>query len=56
MPDQRGSHHIMSRAGIPEIINLQPRPAGQARLYQVRQVRQVILRHGLAGEQDGEDA
>lgn len=52
---RRGSHHIFSRDGIPEIINLQPATAGRAKPYQVRQVRQLILRHRLAGEEDGEN-
>jgi len=42
----RGSHHVFSRAGVPELLNLQPRHR-HAKVYQVRQVRWVILRHGL---------
>ncbi len=45
----RGSHHIFRKAGIPEKINLQ-RDGNNAKPYQVRQVRSVILRHKLAGE------
>ena len=48
-----GSHHIFSRDGIPEILNLQPRGGGgggRAKPYQVRQVRQLIVQYGLAGE------
>jgi hypothetical protein len=52
----RGSHHIFTREGVPEILNLQPGAAGMAKPYQVRQVRQVVLRHGLAPEQDDDDA
>ena len=37
-----GSHRIFSRDGILEILNLQPRPDGTAKPYQVRQVRDVI--------------
>jgi len=36
----RGSHHIFTRNGVSEIINLQPR-GSKAKPYQVRQVRQV---------------
>jgi hypothetical protein len=43
----RGSHHIFTREGIPEILNLQSR-GGQAKPYQVRQVRGVIVGHRLA--------
>jgi hypothetical protein len=43
----RGSHHIFSRAGVDEILNLQPR-GGTAKPYQVKQVRHVILKYRLA--------
>ena len=53
-----GSHHIFSRDGVPEILNLQPRGGGEAKPYQVRQVRDVVLKYGLAqllaGEGDHE--
>jgi HicA toxin of bacterial toxin-antitoxin, len=53
----RGSHHIFTRAGIPEILNLQPR-GQQAKPYQVKQVREVIVREQLGtvieGDQDNE--
>jgi predicted RNA binding protein YcfA (HicA-like mRNA interferase family) len=45
----RGDHHIFTREGIAEILNLQPKDR-QAKLYQVRQVRNVILKHRLGGE------
>lgn len=35
----RGDHHIFTREGIIEIINLQPLPGGSAKAYQVKQVR-----------------
>lgn len=47
----RGSHHIFSRDGVEEILNLQPAGA-KAKAYQVRQVRGVILRHRLGGQDD----
>jgi virulence-associated protein VapD len=49
----RGSHHIFTRTGIPEILNLQPE-GGKAKAYQVKQVRDVILRYRLADEDDDE--
>ena len=53
-----GSHHIFSRDGVAEILNLQPRGGGEAKPYQVRQVRDVVLKYGLAqllaGEGDDE--
>jgi hypothetical protein len=45
----RGSHYIFTREGVAEILNLQPKGA-QAKAYQVKQVRQVILKYKLAGE------
>jgi predicted RNA binding protein YcfA (HicA-like mRNA interferase family) len=44
----RGSHHIFRREGVRELINLQ-REGSKAKVYQVRQVRQVIVRYGLEG-------
>ena len=48
----RGDHHIFTRSDVEEILNLQPR-GSLAKAYQVKQVRDVIVRHRLAGEQDG---
>jgi len=47
----KGSHHIFSREGVVEILNLQPKGAN-AKPYQVQQVRKVILRYHLAGDED----
>lgn len=47
----KGSHHIFTMEGIPEILNLQPKGA-KAKAYQVRQVRNVILKYRLAGGND----
>jgi hypothetical protein len=44
----RGDHHIFTQDGVPEILNLQPR-GSQAKAYQVKQVRGVIVAHRLAG-------
>lgn len=51
-----GSHRIYFRDGVREILNLQPRPDGTAKPYQVRQVRDVVLKYGLAGELGAEEA
>ena len=45
----RGSHHLFDKAGIVEIVNLQSR-SGYAKPYQVRQVRQLILKYKLGGD------
>ena len=39
----KGDHHIFSRDGVVEIINLQPLGDGKAKAYQVRQVRNIIF-------------
>ncbi|HRJ41940.1 MAG: type II toxin-antitoxin system HicA family toxin [Caldilineaceae bacterium] len=46
----RGSHHIFTQKGVEEILNLQPQGA-KAKLYQVKQVRNVILKYRMAGEE-----
>ena len=45
----RGSHHIFTKSGVEEILNLQPK-GSHAKLYQVKQIRQVILRYKLGGD------
>lgn len=45
----RGDHHIFTRDGVEEVLNLQP-CGSLAKAYQVKQVRDVILRYRLAGE------
>lgn len=52
----RGGHHIFTQFGIEEIINLQPRGA-KAKPYQIKQVRDLILKHRLGdkiNEENGE--
>ena len=46
----KGSHHIFSKEGIEEIINLQPVLGGKAKPYQVKQVRNLILKYKLGGQ------
>jgi hypothetical protein len=47
----RGSHHIFTKEGVEEILNLQPK-GSQAKAYQVKQVRAVILKYQLGGQDD----
>ena len=42
----KGSHHIFSKPGLEELINLQ-RDGSKAKPYQVRQVRAIIQRNNL---------
>jgi hypothetical protein len=48
----KGSHHIFTRDGIAEILNLQSKKGGKLKPYQVAQVRDVISDYGLASELD----
>lgn len=43
----KGSHHIFFREDIEEIINLQPKQDNKAKPYQVKQVRNTILKYKL---------
>jgi len=45
----RGSHHVYRKEGIEEKINIQ-RAGNKAKPYQVRQVREILLKYHLAGE------
>lgn len=42
----RGSHHIFRKQGVEEKINLQ-REGDKAKSYQVRQVRNVLVKYHL---------
>ncbi len=42
----RGSHHIFIKENVEEIINLQPN-GKQAKAYQVKQVRELLLKYKL---------
>ena len=46
----RGGHHLFSRSGVVERVNLQ-RDGSHAKPYQVRQVRGIMLKYGLAREE-----
>ena len=46
----RGSHHILTKEGVTEILNLQPK-SGKVKPYQVKQVRNLILKYKLGGEE-----
>ena len=46
--DQRikGDHHIFTKPGVEEILNLQPKN-GKGKPYQVKQVRNVLIKYQL---------
>ena len=45
-PSRKSSHHIYTRDGVQEIVNLQP-DGSLARAYQVKQVRELIEKYQL---------
>jgi len=46
----KGDHHIFTKNGVEEILNLQPND-GKGKPYQVKQVRDVILKYHLRIEE-----
>jgi len=42
----RGDHHIFTMTGVEEIVNLQPKN-GKGKTYQIKQVRDLLLRYKL---------
>jgi hypothetical protein len=47
----RGDHYIFTKDRVEEILNLQPK-GSQAKPYQVKQVRGVIVKYRLTGGND----
>lgn len=47
----KGDHHIYTKNNISEIVNLQP-IGNRAKPYQVKQVRNIILKYELGGNLD----
>lgn len=47
----RGSHHIFTHDKVVEILNLQPK-GSKAKAYQVKQVREILLRYRLVPKND----
>ena len=45
----KGSHHVFSKDGVVEIINIQA-TSGKAKPYQVKQIRAIVVKYKLAGE------
>ena len=43
----KGDHHIFSKKNVEEIINLQPRKDGSSKPYQVKQVRNILIKYNL---------
>ena len=47
----KGDHYIFSKDDIEEIINIQSKD-GKAKTYQVKQIRNIIIKYKLGGELD----
>ena len=43
----KGGHHIFTKEGVTEIINIQPLGDGKAKAYQVKQIRNLIFKYKL---------
>jgi hypothetical protein len=43
----RGSHHILKRTGVPELLNFQ-NDGGKAKSYQVRQMIEIVETYNLS--------
>ena len=42
----KGAHHVFTRDGVDEILNLQPKK-GMGKPYQIKQVRGIILKYNI---------
>jgi hypothetical protein len=47
----KSSHHIFTRVGVEEIINIQPKQ-NKSKAYQVKQVRNIILKYRLGASNE----
>jgi hypothetical protein len=48
----KGDHYIFTRNNMEEIINLQPLRDGKAKAYQIKQVRNIILKYKIHKKED----
>lgn len=48
----KGGHHIFTKEEIDEIINIQSKN-GKAKPYQVKQVRELVIKYKLNSNKDG---
>ena len=49
---KRGSHHIFYKDDIEEIINIQPKKDGKSKAYQVKHIRDILIKYKLGGKSD----
>ena len=43
----KGSHHLFYKSGIEEIINIQATENNKAKSYQVKQIREIVVKYKL---------
>lgn len=48
----KGSHHILTKKDIDEILNVQSK-SGKVKAYQVKQVRNILVKYQLKLDQNG---
>lgn len=51
----KGGHHIFYKEGISEIVNLQEGENGKAKPYQVKQVRELLIRYKIVQQNTEKD-
>lgn len=51
----KGSHHIFYKEEVAEIINLQQSESGKAKPYQVKQVRELLIKYNFVQQNPEED-
>ncbi|HUP20043.1 MAG TPA: type II toxin-antitoxin system HicA family toxin [Gemmatimonadota bacterium] len=49
----KGGHHIFTLKGREAALNVQP-DGSKAKAYQVKQIRQIIIEHKLASDEEAE--
>jgi predicted RNA binding protein YcfA (HicA-like mRNA interferase family) len=49
----KGSHHLFRKDGVDEMINIQ-KDGNKAKPYQVRQIRNILLKYKIKGYNDGQ--
>jgi len=50
----KGDHHIFTKVNVEEVVNLQPK-GSKSKPYQVKQVRNLLLRYRLTVEESNDE-
>ena len=46
----KGDHHIFTKSGVEEIINIQPLKDRMSKSYQIKQVRKILVKYKIMKE------